>query len=68
MIAQVLGQQTDVPGFDVWMRCLPFPVREETGESIDLPLLPGGCEDILDVLPETQWNIRCRRCLNDRRW
>ena len=67
-LALVFMQQTDVSGLYVGARSLPFPVGEEIWENVDLPFLPSGAEDILDILLETQLNNGQRRFLDDWRW
>ena len=64
MLPQILMQQTHISGLDVWVRSLPGLVGEESWENVDLPFLPPNVKDILDVLPETQWNIGHRRFLD----
>ena len=63
MHAELFMQETDLSSLYVRMRELPLFVGEEFWEHIDLPLLPPSGIDVLNILPEPQWNICSRRPL-----
>ena len=58
MLSQVIMQETDISGFDVWTWGLPFPVRKEIWKNVDFPLGPPIGEDVLNILLEPQRNIQ----------